>query len=244
MSGSNDDDVAMGDGQGNLSDKESYGNSSDAKSSGDEHDDVERSNMPEEIQINSQDPASPASNINREEISTAQEREGEDEPTEDTDFLDNVNCMVCDQAKDSALTLLCDSTTNDPWFDADSASVLPDGTCGHACHTYCCDPPLARMPRANVKWYCVVCKPKRLAWQKARWNENWRANKARSSEKEDEEETEACDICNTSKDEFNLLLCDGGVDGQPCSNARHTYCCVPPLKEVPPGHWYCGHCGK
>lgn len=47
-----------------------------------------------------------------------------------------------------------------------------------------------------------------------------------------------CIGCHQGKDEDLLLLCD--IDG--CNNGRHTYCCDPPLDEVPEGEWRCPKC--
>ena len=38
------------------------------------------------------------------------------------------------------------------------------------------------------------------------------------------------------EDEATMLLCDG------CDAARHMACCVPPLREVPSGDWFCPAC--
>ena len=38
------------------------------------------------------------------------------------------------------------------------------------------------------------------------------------------------------EDEATTLLCDG------CNAARHMACCVPPLREVPSGDWFCPAC--
>merc|ERR1719509_236974 len=48
----------------------------------------------------------------------------------------------------------------------------------------------------------------------------------------------ACEICSSLDDEGSLLLCDG------CNNGYHTFCCSPPIQEVPQGDWFCLNCNK
>ncbi|PRD25506.1 UNVERIFIED_CONTAM: PHD and RING finger domain-containing protein 1 [Trichonephila clavipes] len=45
-----------------------------------------------------------------------------------------------------------------------------------------------------------------------------------------------CDICNDSKQNDTVILCDS------CDLAFHMVCLDPPLKSIPPGHWYCAVC--
>ena len=45
-----------------------------------------------------------------------------------------------------------------------------------------------------------------------------------------------CEVCGSGEDEATTLLCDG------CDAARHIACCVPPLREVPSGDWFCPAC--
>jgi hypothetical protein len=48
----------------------------------------------------------------------------------------------------------------------------------------------------------------------------------------------ACERCNMPDDEPVMLLCDI------CGAAWHTYCCNPPLVNIPKGDWVCNHCEK
>ncbi|GJQ10230.1 hypothetical protein GpartN1_g2021.t1 [Galdieria partita] len=50
------------------------------------------------------------------------------------------------------------------------------------------------------------------------------------------EEAIYCALCGTDTNEQVLLLCDG------CNVGMHTYCLTPPLREVPPGEWFCPEC--
>ncbi|XP_018565103.1 serine/arginine repetitive matrix protein 2 [Anoplophora glabripennis] len=45
-----------------------------------------------------------------------------------------------------------------------------------------------------------------------------------------------CEICGSSDNEDQMLLCDG------CDLGFHLYCLTPPLDEVPGGAWYCNYC--
>eukprot|EP01047_Picozoa_sp_COSAG01_P012414 COSAG01_NODE_559_length_15469_cov_11.071308_13_plen_508_part_00 len=47
-----------------------------------------------------------------------------------------------------------------------------------------------------------------------------------------------CLTCGRSDADESLVLCDG----YGCGNCRHTFCCDPPLAEVPLDKWYCGVC--
>uniref|UniRef100_A0A0R3RUZ8 RING-type domain-containing protein n=1 Tax=Elaeophora elaphi TaxID=1147741 RepID=A0A0R3RUZ8_9BILA len=57
-----------------------------------------------------------------------------------------------------------------------------------------------------------------------------------------------CQVCNLSKDEHLLLLCDGiigqNVDGSSvrCNAACHCYCLPKKLESVPDGDWFCPFC--
>ncbi|CAI5447517.1 unnamed protein product [Caenorhabditis angaria] len=62
--------------------------------------------------------------------------------------------------------------------------------------------------------------------------------RASSSSDEDPMDTVFCISCTGGMDEDLLLLCD--IEG--CQNGRHTYCCDPPLEEVPQGEWRCPKC--
>ena len=52
----------------------------------------------------------------------------------------------------------------------------------------------------------------------------------------DDGPVDLCLTCGRADDEEFLILCDG----LGCGNARHTFCCSPPLKDVPHENWYCG----
>ncbi|KAH8551559.1 RCC1/BLIP-II [Umbelopsis sp. PMI_123] len=45
-----------------------------------------------------------------------------------------------------------------------------------------------------------------------------------------------CVKCGKGDNEEQILLCDK------CDNPMHTYCAVPPLKDIPEGDWYCDSC--
>jgi hypothetical protein len=45
-----------------------------------------------------------------------------------------------------------------------------------------------------------------------------------------------CLCCGEDDDHANLLLCEF------CNAEYHTYCCEPPLRQVPTGDWYCSSC--
>lgn len=46
----------------------------------------------------------------------------------------------------------------------------------------------------------------------------------------------ACVVCNSVDDDSNMLLCDG------CDDGYHIYCCVPKLRKIPDGDWFCAEC--
>lgn len=48
----------------------------------------------------------------------------------------------------------------------------------------------------------------------------------------------ACTECGSRDDGERMLLCDGPG----CPGAAHIYCLVPPLRNVPPGDWFCSAC--
>lgn len=48
----------------------------------------------------------------------------------------------------------------------------------------------------------------------------------------------ACEVCSSRDDEDSMLLCDG------CDNGYHTFCCTPPIEEVPEGDWFCCNCNN
>ncbi|KAM2673879.1 hypothetical protein EV2_015129 [Malus domestica] len=55
-------------------------------------------------------------------------------------------------------------------------------------------------------------------------------------EKEDEEHDQICEQCRSGLHGEVMLLCDR------CNKGWHIYCLSPPLKQVPPGNWYCLDC--
>jgi hypothetical protein len=59
-------------------------------------------------------------------------------------------------------------------------------------------------------------------------------------EDEDEDEDVPCQKCGSRGDEEAMLLCDGL--GGTCPIALHTYCCDPPLQNLPAGDWFCPRC--
>ncbi|XP_055961578.1 lysine-specific demethylase JMJ17 isoform X3 [Mercurialis annua] len=54
-------------------------------------------------------------------------------------------------------------------------------------------------------------------------------------EKEDEVD-QICEQCRSGLHEQVMLLCDR------CNKGWHIYCLSPPLKQIPPGNWYCFEC--
>ena len=52
----------------------------------------------------------------------------------------------------------------------------------------------------------------------------------------------ACSTCKSTADGRNMLLCEGGKEG--CHAACHTYCCRPPLTQIPEGDWFCAWCAQ
>ncbi|KAG9145128.1 hypothetical protein Leryth_008916 [Lithospermum erythrorhizon] len=53
---------------------------------------------------------------------------------------------------------------------------------------------------------------------------------------EKEEHDQICEQCESGLHEEVMLLCDR------CNKGWHLYCLSPPLKQVPPGNWYCLDC--
>ncbi|KAM2035173.1 hypothetical protein EV2_039190 [Malus domestica] len=60
--------------------------------------------------------------------------------------------------------------------------------------------------------------------------------KVSKGEKEDEEHDQICEQCISGLHGEVMLLCDR------CNKGWHIYCMSPPLKQVPPGNWYCLEC--
>lgn len=52
------------------------------------------------------------------------------------------------------------------------------------------------------------------------------------------EDLTLCEICGSSNDEEEMLLCDG------CDHGYHLYCLTPPLDGVPQGEWFCETCNQ
>jgi hypothetical protein len=50
------------------------------------------------------------------------------------------------------------------------------------------------------------------------------------------DEDTACEICKSTEDGVNMLLCDN------CDAGYHLKCAIPPLAEIPPTNWYCHTC--
>jgi uncharacterized Zn finger protein (UPF0148 family) len=56
-------------------------------------------------------------------------------------------------------------------------------------------------------------------------------------DEEDEDEEDApCEICRSSANDKQMLLCDG------CDKGYHTFCLKPKLKGIPDGDWFCPKC--
>uniref|UniRef100_A0A2C9WI55 [Histone H3]-trimethyl-L-lysine(4) demethylase n=1 Tax=Manihot esculenta TaxID=3983 RepID=A0A2C9WI55_MANES len=53
---------------------------------------------------------------------------------------------------------------------------------------------------------------------------------------EDEELDQMCEQCKSGLHGEVMLLCDR------CNKGWHIYCLSPPLKQIPPGNWYCFEC--
>jgi hypothetical protein len=49
-------------------------------------------------------------------------------------------------------------------------------------------------------------------------------------------ECKLCEICNSSNNDQQTLICDG------CDRAFHCFCLENPLQNLPEGQWYCGGC--
>jgi hypothetical protein len=65
-----------------------------------------------------------------------------------------------------------------------------------------------------------------------------------SADSSESESDEACDKCLSFKQPALILQCDRtegeNIDeDRVCGGMTHTYCCSPPLGEVPEGNWYC-----
>ncbi|CAB3409807.1 unnamed protein product [Caenorhabditis bovis] len=60
----------------------------------------------------------------------------------------------------------------------------------------------------------------------------------RSKQTDDPMDLVYCITCHEGNDEHLLLVCDI----EDCKNGRHTYCCDPPLNEIPQGEWRCPQC--
>ncbi|KAF5729995.1 lysine-specific demethylase 5B isoform X2 [Tripterygium wilfordii] len=72
-----------------------------------------------------------------------------------------------------------------------------------------------------------------------RRRKNIRGEKVKVShkaEKKEEELDQICEQCQSGLHGELMLLCDR------CNKGWHIYCLSPPLKQVPPGNWYCLEC--
>ncbi|KAL3316413.1 Lysine-specific demethylase 5A [Cichlidogyrus casuarinus] len=57
-------------------------------------------------------------------------------------------------------------------------------------------------------------------------------------DKDDEDDTYACQVCNSQRDENNLLICNTPS----CQGCYHIYCLNPPLSSIPRCTWRCPKC--
>ncbi|KAI4315412.1 hypothetical protein L6164_028225 [Bauhinia variegata] len=60
--------------------------------------------------------------------------------------------------------------------------------------------------------------------------------KAKDSEGQEEKHDQICEQCRSGLHGEVMLLCDR------CDKGWHMYCLSPPLKQIPPGNWYCFNC--
>ena len=95
----------------------------------------------------------------------------------------------------------------------DEAKLLICDGCEAEYHMYCLRPKLTRVPAGD--WYCPKCH--------------------RSGSSDDEGDG-GCAICGSSRNEAQLLICDG------CEAEYHMSCLTPKLTKVPAGDWYCQTC--
>ena len=136
-------------------------------------------------------------------------------------------CEVCHSGEDDDNLLLCDA-------------------CNAAHHTYCCDPPLPQVPAEEELWFCPPCQVKEdeeaAAQHVSRKKVRIPKSKAIAVKLKHPISTavldSTCEVCHSGEDDDNLLLCDA------CNAAHHTYCCDPPLPQVPAEEelWFCPPC--
>ena len=62
------------------------------------------------------------------------------------------------------------------------------------------------------------------------------ASPAEGAGGDDQNEELVCQVCGTSNDEANILLCDG------CPHGYHLSCLTPALSSIPAGDWHCPTC--
>lgn len=69
-----------------------------------------------------------------------------------------------------------------------------------------------------------------------RRRKNIEGEKAEIQKQEEEVRDQICEQCRSGLHGEVMLLCDR------CNKGWHIYCLSPPLKQVPPGNWYCMEC--
>lgn len=72
--------------------------------------------------------------------------------------------------------------------------------------------------------------------KRRRTNNDGDGVKVRKVEKKEEEHDQICEQCRSGLHGEVMLLCDR------CDKGWHIYCLSPPLKQIPPGNWYCLDC--
>lgn len=60
--------------------------------------------------------------------------------------------------------------------------------------------------------------------------------KGKGCKVQEEEHDQICEQCRSGLHGDVMLLCDR------CDKGWHIYCLSPPLKQIPPGNWYCSNC--
>ena len=69
-----------------------------------------------------------------------------------------------------------------------------------------------------------------------RRRKNLEGERVKACKVEEEELDQICEQCRSGLHGEVMLLCDR------CNKGQHIYCLSPPLKQVPPGNWYCLEC--
>ena len=82
----------------------------------------------------------------------------------DNDEKDDHVLMICEGKPDAALSRVHTSQAIGP--RANAPPVFASTGCDYACHTFCCEPELDKIPKGD--WYCPACKRKRKARRAAR----------------------------------------------------------------------------